>query len=413
MNLQAIVNLEETIIGHILTQNTDLSTAVRHIRSEMFSDTRLAVIYTVIEKMYNAGEETDILSLKESLSKENLLETAGGNSYLIRLIDRQQTETNLKDAVRLLKVTYLKRKLATALSGIITKAKGETEPLEKLLAEVNLLTEDIANESLSAPHCTTMPPLMEKAIAKIENQLSLTGIPTGFPELDKLTSGWHPGELILLAAHPSTGKTTMALHIAKTAAKAGYATIVYSPDMPGEQLADRWLQSELPADTNRKTTVSKSEIEKAYAVARHLSELPLYVNDSANIDTAQIYSSALIMQSKGKCNFIVIDSVQQCEADTDFYRQDREQETEQIIRKMKAIAMELQIPVVLVSQLRRKPEQASLAKPCLADLQESVEQHADIVILLHHSPSAKANGNLIIAKHRNGETKEIPFNYYD
>lgn len=411
MNLQSIVNLEEAIIGHILTQNTNLSTAIRHLQSEMFSDSRLAVIYTIIDKIHKAGEETDILSVKESLLRENLLEEAGGSSYLLRLIDTQPTETNIKDAVRLLKNTYLKRKLTTALSGIITKAKDETEPLENLLAEANLLTEDIANESLSALHCTTMPPLMEKAVAKIENQQPLTGIPTGFPELDKLTSGWHPGELILLAAQPSTGKTTMALHIAKTAAKAGYQTVVYSPDMPSEQLADRWLQSELSAGTYGRTSISKSEMEEAYAIARNLSELPLYVNDCANIDTTQIYTSALIMQSKRKCNFIVIDSVQQCEADTNFYRQDREQEIEQIIRKIKAIAMELQIPIVLVSQLKRKPEQTSVAKPSLTDLQESVEQHADIIMLLYRSPSAKADGNLIIAKHRNGNTKEIAFRY--
>lgn len=254
---------------------------------------------------------------------------------------------------------------------------------------------------------------MEKAIAKIEKSQPLTGIPTGFPGLDKLTSGWHPGELILLAAQPSTGKTTMALHIAKAAAKANCQTIVYSPDMPDEQLADRCLQSELPYTNNEKATVNKAEMEKAYAITRNLSELPLYVNDNVNIDTAQSYSTALIMQNKGKCGLIVIDSVQQCEADTDFYRQDREQETEQIIRRIKAIAMELQIPVILVSQLRRKPEQAPPAKPCLADLQESIEQHADIVMILHHSPSAKADGNLIIAKHRNGQTKEIPFNYHD
>lgn len=205
-----------------------------------------------------------------------------------------------------MKNTYLKHKLATTLSGILTKAKGETEPLEKLLTEINLLVEEISNDSISTLHYATMPTLMEKAIAKIEKSQPLTGIPTGFPGLDKLTSGWHPGELILLAAQPSTGKTTMALHIAKAAAKANCQTIVYSPDMPDEQLAGRWLQSELPYTNNEKATVNKAEMEKAYAITRNLSELPLYVNDNANIDTAQIYSTALIMQNKGKCGLIVI-----------------------------------------------------------------------------------------------------------
>lgn len=415
MNLQHVTNLEEAVINSILIESTAMSTAAKHLRSEMFSDSKLATIYTIAEKMFNAGETMDIISFKETLLKDNQLEAVGGNSHLAWLINHPPVETNIEDAIRRLKETFLKRKLTTALSAMLAKAKDETKPLGKLLAEINLLTEETANDFNSALHYATMPTLMETAILNTEKRRmsqNLAGIPTGLSELDKLTTGWHPGELILLAAQSSTGKTTMALHLAKVAAKAGCQTIVYSPDMPGEQLADRWLQSEL-LPKKEKATVSKAEMEKAYAIARNLSELPLYVNDNANIDPAQIYSSALIMQSKGKCDLIVIDSVQQCEADTECHRQSREQEIEQIVRKTKAMAMELQIPVILVSQLRRKPEQASSAKPCLADLQESIEQHADIVLFLHRSPSVKADGNLIIAKHRNGITKEIHFRYND
>lgn len=413
MNLQHMMNLEEVVIGSILTKDTAISAAVRHLlRPEMFSNPKLAVIYTTAEKMHKAGETIDILSFRETLARENLLEAAGGIGYLARLINDSPIETTVEKSIRLLKETHLKQKLITSLSSILTKTENETYSLKEALAETSLSIESIINDYLPTCSHRTMPAIMEQSIAQIEKRFTpdtLTGIPTGISQLDALTSGWHPGELILLAAAPSTGKTTVALHIAKAAARAGYHTVIYSPDMPGEQLADRFLLSEAPFLNDRKEVISEKEMEQAYNVARHLSELPLHIDDSANPDMEQIHSSVLIMQSKGKCNLIVIDSLQQCEADLVSQYPDRNHEIEEIMRKAKSIAMDLKIPVILVSQLNRKAERTSTNKPCLTDLQESVEQHSDIVLLLHRAPSEKADGYMVVAKHRNGKIGEIHF----
>ena len=416
MNLQHVKNLEEMVIGTILTKNDAMPTAVRHLRSEMFSNPQLAIIYTTAEKMFKDGEKIDLLSFKEALVKENQLEASGGINYLVQLINDPATENNIDDGIRLLKETYLKRKLVNTLCSLLTEAESETFSLKEALAKANLSIESISDDYLHAYNKRTMPAIMEQAVGQIEKRCTpdtLTGIPTGITQLDALTSGWHPGELILLASSPSTGKTTVALHIAKAAARAGHHTAVYSPDMPGEQLGDHFLRSEAPFPNNRKGAISEKEMEQAYAVARHLSELPLCINDSANIDMEQVHSSALIMQSKGKCNLIVIDSLQQCEADTTSQHPDRDREIEQIMRKAKAMAMDLKIPVILVSQLKRKTDKSKSDKPCLTDLQESIEQHSDIVLLLHRVPSEKADGCMVVAKHRNGKTGEIPFRYDD
>lgn len=411
MNLQHMMNLEKMVIGSILTKRTAISTAVKHLRPEMFSDPQLMTIYTTVENMYKTGEEIDILSFKERLIREKQLEAAGGINYLIQLINDPPSEVTIESDIQLLKEAYLKQKLINALSDILTKTESGTYSLKEALANSNLSIESIASDYLSKQNSKTMSTIMKQAATQIKERPTsdtLTGIPTGISQLDMLISGWHPGELTLLASPPSTGKTSVALHIAKAAAQAGFYTTVYSPDMPAEQIGDRYLRSEAPSLYRQKGSISEKEMEQAHTVIRYLSELPLSINDSANIDMEQIHAAALIMQSKSKCDLIVIDSIQQCAADAITQHPDRAQEIEQIIRKTKSIAMDLKIPIILVSQLKRKTK---TDKPCLSDLQESIEQHSDIVMLLHRTPSEKSDGCIIVAKHRNGKTKEIYFQY--
>lgn len=414
MNLQHMMNLEEMVIGSILTKSTAISTAVRHLRPEMFSNPKLAVIYTTAEKMYKAGKKIDILSFRETLSRENLLEVAGGTVYLAQLLNDLPPENAIHTDIQFLKETYLKQKLIDTLRSILTKTEHEAYSLKEALAETSLSIESIANDYLPTYNNKTMPSIMEQAITHIEKRCmsnALTGIPTGITQLDALTSGWHPGQLILLASSHSTGKTTVALHIAKTAARAGYHTAVYSPDMPSEQWGDRLVKSEAPFLNNQERATNEKEMEQAYAVARNFSELPLFIDDNAYADIEQTHSAALIMQHKRKYDLIIIDSLQQCEASTTTRLPDREQEIEQIIRKAKTMAMDLKIPVILVSQLNRKTDQTVASRTSLIDLQESIEQHSDIVLLLHRTPSEKADGCMVVAKHRNGKTGEIYFRY--
>ena len=274
--------------------------------------------------------------------------------------------------------------------------------------------------------------LMSAAMTEAEGRIAkstngVTGIPTGLTDLDRMTSGLQNSDLIVLAARPGVGKTGMALHLARNAAMAGYAVAVYSLEMQGERLADRWLTaaSEISARRWRSGTVSTQELAEAHATAADLARLPIHVDDSTSVNMEHIRCSARLLQSRNECNMIIIDYLQLCDMTTGQNNRNREQEVAQATRKAKLLAKELNVPVVLLSQLNRVSEGRPAGRPELSQLRESgaIEQDADVVLLLYRPALARIPtdresgypteglGIIIVAKQRNGETGNAYFGH--
>lgn len=273
-----------------------------------------------------------------------------------------------------------------------------------------------------------MTATMTEAEGRIANNINgVTGIPTGLADLDRMTSGLQNGELVVIAARPGVGKTAFALHLARNAAMAGHAVAVYSLEMQGERLADRWLTaaSEVSARHWRSGTVSPQELAEARTAAADLKRLPIHVDDSTSVNMEHVRSSARLLQSQHACDAIIIDYLQLCDMTTGQNNRNREQEVAQATRKAKLLAKELNVPVVLLSQLNRESENRPAGRPELAHLRESgaIEQDADVVILLYRPALARITtdresgypteelGIAIIAKQRNGETGNVYFRH--
>lgn len=394
-------NIEEIIISTILINRNAIAMATRCLSPQMFRNPKLSAIYSHAEKLFRKGTEIDILTLKRALTESGQLAECGGLAYIMQLINNATQEINIESHIQALKEDYLRRKLATALNELSVEAQNARHSLGNILANAYRLIANIENTYLDNDRLRPLPELMKQSLDKLEKRRTghfLTGIPTGVQELDHLTMGWQPGQLIVVTSQPSTGKTTLGSYMAQAAAKAGHKVVVYSTELPSEQLVDRMLATACALPTNFEEPVNQEKMEQAYAVARNLSRLPLLIDDSARISTSHIRTSAIIRQSKGICDFIVVDSLHLCEIPEDKLSSGRKQETDDLMRQAKFLAMELKLPVLLVSRLTKEE-------------QKSAEQYADLVILLQQFPSGKRDGSMTIAKNCNGQIKEIAFSY--
>ena len=308
----------------------------------------------------------------------------------------------------------------------------ETIDIDDTLIDAHNLLDRLEGESGHHDHIRCMDTLMTDTLKEAELRIAksvngVTGIPTGLTELDQKTGGLQDSDLIVIAARPSVGKTAFALHLARSAAMAGNAVAVYSLEMQGERLADRWLAaaSNINPYRWRNGIPTLQEMENAHTAASELSGLPIYVDDSTSVSMDHIRSSARLLKSRNQCDAIIIDYLQLCDMTTGQNNRNREQEVAQATRKAKLLAKELNVPVVLLSQLNRESENRPAGRPELAHLRESgaIEQDADVVILLYRPALARITtdresgypteelGIAIIAKQRNGETGNVYFRH--
>ena len=293
------------------------------------------------------------------------------------------------------------------------------------------LLDRLEGECGTIEHLRDMDTLMDDTLQQVDARRAsgsngVTGISTGLADLDRLTSGWQRGDLNVIAARPAVGKTAFALHLALAAGRAGKQVLVNSLEMQGERLGDRWLCAQaasLDAGHLKSGQLSADEQQQALEAARQLSCLPVYVDDNPKASMDHIRSSALLQKSKGHCDLLIIDYLQLCDMKSDQKNRNREQEVAQTTRKAKLMAKELNVPVLLLSQLNRGSDGRPFSRPILSDLRESgaIEQDADMVMLLYRPALAGIRtepvskypsehlGVVIVAKHRNGETGDVYF----
>ena len=414
------IEAEQAVIGSMLTDQDAVMTAVERLKSDSFYREDNKLIFEAIVNLYNRSEPIDLITVKDELTSMGNFEKVGGFQYLATLPDKVPTTANVQKYVNIVDEKATLRKLIKTANEIIDLGYNPTEDVEDIMAGAEKKIFDIIqnkNQKSSSP----IKDVLIESFTKLEelyNQKSVvTGIPTGFIELDYKTAGLHGSDLILVAARPAMGKTAFALNIAANAAiRANVPVALFSLEMSKEQLVNRVLCMEAMVDSNKVRTgkLEEDDWSKLAGVVGPLSESGIYIDDTPGISIMEIRTKCRKLKMEKNIGLIVIDYIQLIQG-SGKKNSSREQEISEISRSLKILAKELNVPVIALSQLSRAVEQRPEHRPMLSDLRESgaIEQDADIVMFLYrddyYNPDSedKDIAEVIIAKHRGGSTGTV------
>ncbi len=394
---------------------------------EVFYDLRHQTIYEMLAAMYDQRQGIDIITVQQKLKDKGLLEQIGGISYLSQLQDAVPSAANLSYYLEIVREKFLLRKMIAVCTEATTKVYDYEGEVDALLDEVERDVLKIAESRVQGGILPTKD-LVNKAIGTIENFFSrkgtLTGLATGFVDLDRMTDGLHHSEMIVIAARPSMGKTSLAMNIVEHAALEDKLPVaVFSLEMSAESLVMRMMCSIARVNLRsiREGFMSEADFPKLTSAAGRLANAKLFIDDTAALSILQLRARARRLHQQHGVKLFVIDYLQLLHSTARRSQENRQQEIADISSGIKALAKELKVPVVVLSQLNRELEKDKSRKPRLSDLRESgsIEQDADVVGLLYKPNSGddddgaaaeEADGvpvNLLIAKQRNGPTGDV------
>ena len=408
---------EQSVLGGMLLSKDAISEVVEILRERDFYRPAHELIYDAILDLYSRGEPADPVTVSAELTKRGDLTRAGGAPYLHTLISSVPTAANASYYAKIIRERAIMRRLVEAGTKIVQlgyTVEGEVdEAVNQAQAEVHAVTERRAAEDYI--QLSELLPAAFDEIEKISSGVVGEGVKTGFKDLDALTHGFHPGNMIVLAARPAVGKSTLGLDIARYASiHKGDTSVIFSLEMSRSEITMRMLSAEarVPLNNIRSGALSDEEWARMARRMGEISEAPLFIDDSPNLSLMEIRAKARRLKQRHNLKLIVIDYLQLMTSGKRV--ENRQQEVSEFSRQLKLLAKELNVPVVAISQLNRSPEQRSDKKPMLSDLRESgsIEQDADVVILLHRDDlydqqNRSGEADLIVAKHRNGPTRTI------
>ncbi|WP_094606652.1 Replicative DNA helicase [Sporomusa silvacetica DSM 10669] len=416
------VEAEQSVLGAMMIEREAISKVSEIIRPEDFYREAHRLIYNSMMELFNKNDAVDLVTVVEILRRDEKLEAAGGISYVSALANSVPTAANVMYHARIVEEKALLRQLittATYVAGMGYEANEEVavimDKAEKMILEVS--KRKVGQEFASIKNIIF--DVFDRVSELYSSKGGITGLATGFKDLDKLTSGLQPSDLILIAARPSMGKTAFVLNIAQNIAiKEKQAVAFFSLEMSKEQLVQRMLCSEAPIDAQRLRIgeLENNDWDKLVRAADRLAAAPIFIDDTAGITIMEMRSKARRLKIEHDLKLIIIDYLQLMQGGTGSSRsENRQQEISEISRSLKALARELKVPVVALSQLSRGVESRQVKKPMLSDLRESgsLEQDADIVAFLYredyYEPETENKNitDVIIAKHRNGPVDSI------
>lgn len=416
-NLEA----EQSVLGAIIIDNEALSKAIEILNPDDFYKDSHRRLFNSMIGLFEKNEPIDIITLTDILRRNNDLDPIGGIAYLSLLANSIPTSANIRYHSRIVREKALLRALISTSNNINAKVYEDNLDADEMVDYAEKMIFDIADKRTKIAF-STMKDVIKDTFKMIEHlhdkKEAITGIPSGFNDLDEITSGFQPGDLIIVGGRPGMGKTAFALNIAQHVGIAMKEPIaVFSLEMSKEQLAMRMLCSEGMVDASlvRKGFISRQDWPKLTSAAGRLSGASIFIDDSSAITVLEVRAKArrLKMEHRG-LSLVVVDYLQLMRSRGSFER--REQEISEISRSLKALAKELKVPVIALSQLNRAVEQRGDRKPTLADLRESgaIEQDADVIIFLYrdevynkNNPQNKGKAEIIVAKQRNGPTGTV------
>lgn len=410
---------EASVLGAMLLDKSAITTAVEIIHAEDFYYDSHKAIFEGILRLYNKNEPADMITLSDFLKKNGQLEAVGGYTYLGRLTSGAGAVSNTEAYANIIKEKSTLRALIRAGSEIVEDSYRDDDEVASIIEKAEKSIFDITQDNqrgglmnMESVMVTTFEVMQKRS----ENKGGLTGLTTGFIDLDRKTSGMQKADLVLLAARPSMGKTALMVNIATNAALKANATVaMFSLEMSRNQLSQRILSSLSHVDLMKIISgdLTTEEWSKVIETMTYMNEMAIYIDDTAGITPLEVKAKCRRLKAEKGLDLVVIDYLQLMEVGG--RAESRQQEISAISRQLKGIAKELDVPVIALSQLSRAPEMRADHRPILSDLRESgaIEQDADIVMFLYrdeyYNPDTDKQGlgELIIAKHRNGPTGTV------
>ncbi len=414
-NLEA----EASILGGVLLDNEAINTVVELVKSDDLYRESHRKIYRAMVDLWDRNEPVDLITLSDQLKARGELEDVGGSAYLAELASQVPTAANIAYYARIVREKAILRHLIRTSTDIATRGMEERGDVDDFLDDAERAIFDISEDRVRASF-VRVGDVMTDTIKKVDElyhrKEMVTGVPTGYRDLDRLTAGFQPSDLLIVAGRPGMGKTAFALNIAVNAALQGIGVAIFSLEMAMEQLVLRMLCSEARVDHSRLRTgyLREHEFPALVKTAGQLGDAPVYIDDTPAITVLEVRAKTrrLLRDRTRKIGLVIVDYLQLMRGHRD--SPNREQEISEISRSLKALAKELRVPVVALSQLNRRVEERGDKHPQMADLRESgaIEQDADVIMFVYRDEAYDANKNpgvaeINIAKQRNGPVDTI------
>ena len=421
------IELEEAVLGALMLDNEALSDTIDILKPEYFYKMEHQKIFDAIIVLFNESKPVDILTVIEELKKLGELESIGGAFYITQLTNNVASSANTEYHARIIVEKFIQRSLIQISSTIIKDSFDETIDVFDLLSKAEQDLFSVTEGSLRKSY-DKMSVLISNAISSIEElkdkEDGLSGVPSGFSKLDRVTSGWQKSDLVIVAARPGMGKTAFALTMCRNIAINHNTPIgIFSLEMSSDQLVNRLIssESEIPSEKLRKGNLEEYEFVQLHEKIKDLAEAPIYIDDTPGLSVFELRAKARRLVKNHGVKIIIVDYLQLMTAGGN-KNGNREQEISTISRSLKGIAKELKIPVIALSQVNRGVESrtSTSKRPILADLRESgaIEQDADIVTFIYrpeyykiyeweNSDDSRGQAEIIIAKHRNGSLENV------
>src|SRR5947207_2231676 len=424
------VEAEQGVLGSMLISPREtIAECVEKINEEYFYIAAHRTVYSVLVELWNTRQAIDLITFTQVLRDRHLLETLGGAAFVTSLFTFVPTAANVGYYLDIVRDKYVLREIISAATESVRRAYEEQDEVNDLLDEVEQKIFAVGEDRFKGQMLSMKEQVMStlESIEKLfENKGAITGVSTGFRDLDKLTSGLHSSEMIVIAARPSMGKTALAMNIAEHAAiEVKLPVAIFSLEMSAQQLVQRMLCSRARVNLakTRDGFLGEADFPKLTHAASKLAEAKIFIDDSAGLTILELRAKARRLKAQQNIELIIVDYLQLLRSTSRRSQDNRQLEISEISAGLKGLAKELKIPVIVVAQLNRQPEQRSGGKPRLSDLRESgsIEQDADLVALLvrpelyeedEEARVEKAGeADLIIAKQRNGPVGEIPLTF--
>jgi len=421
------IEAEQSILGGILIENEAINRVTEILDADDFYRDAHRKIFNALINLSERDEPADLITLTNELRKIDQLDSIGGASYLASLIDSVPTAANIQYYARIVKEKAILRKLIQTSTEIITQSYEDRGDVEGFLDEAERSIFEISEKRVR-PSFYPIREIVKESFATIEKLFkkkeAVTGVASGFKELDRMTAGFQPSDLVIIAGRPSMGKTAFCLDIAEYAAIDNKVPVaIFSLEMSKEQLVIRMLCSQAHVEGTRLRTgyLNESDWPKLTIAAGSLSESPIYIDDTAALSVLELRAKARRLKSDHGLGMVIVDYLQLMKGRSRV--ESRQQEISEISRSLKALAKELNIPVIAVSQLSRKTEERTGNRPQLSDLRESgaIEQDADLILFIYRdevynrsedNPN-RGKAEVIIGKQRNGPIGKIDLAFLD
>ena len=416
-NLEA----EQSVLGGILLDNLALNTVLELLETSDFYSEAHRKIFSAIVELSNRNEPCDLITLSNILKSQKQIEKVGGAAYLASLVDNVPSAVNIAYYAKIIKEKSILRRLIGTATEILNKSYDAGMDIDSVLDEAERAIFEISENKIR-PSFHPIREIIKDSFKTIERLYAkkelVTGVATGFDKIDDITSGLQNSDLIIIAGRPSMGKTAFALNIAQYAAlEMGVPVAIFSLEMAKEQLATRMLASEARVDSQRlrRGFLGETDWPKLTTAAGRLSEAPIYIDDTPAITVIEMKAKSRRLKAESGLGLIILDYLQLMRGGA--FKDSREQEISEISRSLKALAKELTIPVIALSQLNRKVEDRTSRRPQMADLRESgaIEQDADLIAFIYRDEvynrsddnPDKGIAEIIIGKQRTGPTGTV------